>query len=197
MAYQGQRRIAYNAGFQDALYGRPSDNPYSLPDQRAAYDEGYADGAISDTPPRGPKGDTGDPGPAGPSGAPGSDGTDGADGSRLYVGAGAPSNGLGNDNDQYIDTDNGDIYTKVAGSWSLQGNVGAVALTTRTDVVDPDATPEIIYRGRALPGTAENVASWRIERITIQSDEDVEILFADGNDAFDNIWNNRASLSYS
>jgi hypothetical protein len=133
----------------------------------------------------------------GPQGPAGTDGTDGVDGNQILVGAGAPGSGIGNDDDQYIDSDSGDIYTKVAGTWNLQGNIGEVAQTSRIDQVDPDATPEIIYRGRALPGTLESVAAWRIERITIAADGDVETLFADGDDLFNNIWTNRASLSYS
>jgi hypothetical protein len=36
-----------------------------------------------------------------------------------------------------------------------------------------------------------------MQRITIAADGDVSILFADGNDNYDNIWDNRAALSYS
>lgn len=200
MAYSGQSKIAFDHGFNEALFGRARNNPYDpgvAGKSYQAYEEGYELGLISDTPPRGPKGDQGDPGPQGPEGPAGTNGNDGADGNQILVGAGAPSAGLGVDGDQYIDSDNGDIYTKAAGAWNLQGNMSEVALTSRVDQVDPDATPEIIYRGNALPGTAESAASWRIERITIQADGDVETLFADGNDSFDNIWTNRASLSYT
>lgn len=198
MAYSGQRQIAFKAGFNDALFGRPRDNPYKkavVGGSYAAYEEGYEDGLISDTPPRGPKGDQGEKGAPGPSGTNGVDGTNGADGNQTLVGSGAPSNGLGNDGDQYIDADSGDIYTKTAGVWNFQGNGGNVALTTRTDT--DGATPETIYRGKALPGTVTSAAQWRIEEITIAADGDVAILFADGNDSYDNIWDNRASLSYS
>ena len=200
MAFSGQAKIAFDTGFNDALFGRDRDNPYDpnvVGKSYQAYEEGYELGLISDIPPRGPKGDTGPQGPTGPEGPGGANGADGIDGNQILVGSGAPGAGLGSDGDQYIDADNGDIYTKVAGSWNLQGNMGEVALTSRVDQVDPDATPEIIYRGRALPGTLESVASWRIERITIAVDGDVTTVFADGDDLFDNIWNNRASLSYS
>jgi hypothetical protein len=104
---------------------------------------------------------------------------------------------LGVDGDVYFDTDNGDIYTKVMGSWNLEGNIGAVALTTRTDTVDPDVLPEVTYVGKALPGALTSAAAWRVTRVTVQSDTDIEILYADGDDLYDNIWDNRASLSYS
>lgn len=198
MAYSGQRRIAFDTGFNDALFGRDRDNPYKqtvVGGSWAAYEDGYEQGLLSDTPPRGPRGEQGDPGPQGPQGPSGRDGQDGANGTTTYTGSGAPSAGLGIDGDQYIDVDNGDIYTKVSGTWQLQGNLGEVAQTVRTDT--DGATPETIYRGRALPGTATSAASWRVERISIAADGDVSILFADGNDSYDNIWDNRASLSYS
>jgi len=70
-------------------------------------------------------------------------------------------------------------------------------LSVRTDVVDPDAVPEVLYKGEASPGTAVSSAAWRIQKISFQADGDVEILFADGDTSFDNVWDNRASLSYS
>lgn len=83
MSYSGQARIAFDAGFNDALFGRPNANPYDqavVGKSWQAYEEGYAEGLISDTPPRGPKGDQGDPGPPGPTGPAGADGADGAAG---------------------------------------------------------------------------------------------------------------------
>lgn len=200
MAYSGQRKIAFDTGFNDALFGRDRENPYDqsvVGGSWQAYEEGYESGLLSDVPPRGPQGEQGDTGPAGPSGINGAAGNDGADGNFHYVGNGAPSAGLGNDGDIYTDADNGDIYEKVTGSWSLQGSPGSMALTTRSDTIDPTVFPEVTYRGDALPGVATASAAWRVQRMTMQSDGDIEIVFADGNDNFDNIWDNRLSLSYS
>jgi len=200
MAFAGQDRIAFDTGFNDALFGRPRDNPYDITvvgSSHAAYEEGYESGLISDTPPRGPKGDQGEKGDAGAAGSSGASGANGADGNQHYVGNGAPSAGLGNDGDIYTDADNGDIYEKITGSWSLQGSPGSVALTIRSDTIDPTVFPEVTYRGDALPGSATSATAWRVQRLTQQSDGDMEILFADGNDNFDNIWDNRLSLSYS
>jgi hypothetical protein len=57
----------------------------------------------------------------GATGADGADGSDGADGATIFVAAGVPSGGLGNNGDLYIDTTstNRDLYTKSAGSWSI------------------------------------------------------------------------------
>jgi len=194
MAYSGQSKIAFDQGFNTALFGRDRDNPYDqavVGKSWQAYEEGYELGLISDVPPRGPQGEDGEKGDTGSSGSPGADG---ADGTSVLTGNGAPSAGLGIDGDVYIDGDNGDIYEKVAGSWNLIGSP-AVAQTVRTDT--DGASPETIYRGNAVPGTSTAAASWRCEEITIAVDGDVTILWADGNDNYDNIWNNRASLSYS
>ena len=200
MAYSGQRKIAFDSGFNDALYGRDRDNPYNTDTvlgSWTAYEEGYESGLISDVPPRGPRGEEGGVGPSGPAGRDGTAGANGADGNSTHVGSGAPGAGLGSDGDQYIDSDNGDIYSKVTGTWNLQGNIQAVATTTRTDTIDPTVFPEVTYRGDALPGTATAAAGWRVQKLTQQSDGDMEILYADGNDNYDNIWDNRLSLSYS
>ncbi len=200
MAYSGQRKIGFDTGFNDALFGRDRDNPYDpsvVLGSWTAYEEGYEQGLISDIPPRGPKGDTGDQGISGSAGLDGSAGAAGADGNTHYVGNGAPAGGLGSDGDIYTDADNGDIYEKVTGSWSLQGSPGSLALTTRSDTIDPTIFPEVTYRGDALPGVVTSAASWRVQRLTTQSDGDIAIVFADGDDNFDNIWDNRLSLSYS
>ena len=200
LAYSGQRKIGFDTGFNDALFGRDRDNPYDpsvVLGSWTAYEEGYEQGLISDIPPRGPKGDTGDQGISGSAGLDGSAGAAGADGNTHYVGNGAPAGGLGSDGDIYTDADNGDIYEKVTGSWSLQGSPGSLALTTRSDTIDPTIFPEVTYRGDALPGVVTSAASWRVQRLTTQSDGDIAIVFADGDDNFDNIWDNRLSLSYS
>ena len=50
------------------------------------------------------------------------------------------------------------------------------------------------YTGFATPGSVTSAAVWLVIRTT---DADGTLLFADGNKIFDNIWDNRASLSYS
>lgn len=72
----------------------------------------------------------------------------------------------------------------------MQINNGAYA--QRTD----DTGTGTIYRGWAVPGTATSAASWRITRI-VETSGDFVMTFADGNNNFDNIWDNRVSLSYA
>ena len=50
------------------------------------------------------------------------------------------------------------------------------------------------FLGFAAPGVATSAATWKISRIT---DADDTILWADGNGDYDNVWDDRASLSYS
>lgn len=64
--------------------------------------------------------------------------------------------------------------------------------------VDTASTPSVTYVGKALPGTATSAASWQIQKIDESgTPETTVITFADGNADFDNIWDNRTSLSYS
>lgn len=63
---------------------------------------------------------------------------------------------------------------------------------------DQDADPPTLaYLGQALPGTADSSAAWRIQKLTFGSGGDVTVEWADGDADFDNVWSNRASLTYS
>lgn len=63
---------------------------------------------------------------------------------------------------------------------------------TKVDEVDSSTT----YVGWAASGTASSSASWKIQKISV-SGTVTTIEWADGNQLFDNVWDNRASLSYS
>lgn len=67
----------------------------------------------------------------------------------------------------------------------------AVKYTSRTDFVGND----VIYKGEALPGTSEDVASWRIKRITIVNG-DFTTKWASGSAEFIHAWADRLSLAY-
>ncbi len=72
------------------------------------------------------------------------------------------------------------------------GSAPSQGLGTRLD----DAGGGVTYVGKAVAGSATSGAVWQIQRIT-ESDQDLIIQWADGNINFDNVWDNRASLSYS
>lgn len=55
----------------------------------------------------------------------------------------------------------------------------------------------IAYIGQALPGTANNAATWRIKLLTTQTDGDLSVEWADGTSEFTKVWDNRAGYTYS
>lgn len=68
-------------------------------------------------------------------------------------------------------------------------------LTQLAKEVD-DVAGTTIYIGEANPGTVTSAASWRIKRIVFTGD-DSTTTWADGDSNFNNVWDNRAALSYS
>lgn len=59
-----------------------------------------------------------------------------------------------------------------------------------------DAGSGVTYVGEADPGTATSTAGWRIKRLT-ETGPDVAVAWADGDANFNNVWTNRASLTYT
>lgn len=53
----------------------------------------------------------------------------------------------------------------------------------------------IFYAGQAIPGSLPSSPVWQIQKITLGASS-VDIVFADSNNNFDNIWDDRLSLSY-
>lgn len=70
----------------------------------------------------------------------------------------------------------------------------AYALATRVD--DTHGTPDITYVGEADPGSLTSAAVWRVKRITDDGTEFTTVQWA-GTGVFDQIWDDRASLTYS
>ena len=58
-------------------------------------------------------------------------------------------------------------------------------------------TTTYLYVGEASPGTEESSEKWRVKRISISDPNNLSILWADGNQQFDNIWANYATLTYA
>lgn len=52
------------------------------------------------------------------------------------------------------------------------------------------------YYGSALSGSATSAALWQIQASSVSGNV-TTFTWADGDDNFDNIWDNRTSLSYS
>lgn len=96
------------------------------------------------------------------------------------------------DNGGSLTVDNADLTSLLL---EMQVMNGAMAMQVDDATVGVGTT----YQGWAAPGALTSAASWRIRRIvdTGAADTDTSITFADGNRNFDNIWDNRAALSYS
>lgn len=75
------------------------------------------------------------------------------------------------------------------GAKAIQANA---ALAVRIDGVGGGVT----YIGKAATGASTASAVWQIQRLT-ESGADTTVQWADGNGSFDNVWDNRASLTYS
>lgn len=90
----------------------------------------------------------------------------------------------------------------IQGPTGAQGPVGPQGPAGGEDVplakqVDFNVAGDEAYIGEALPGTATSAPQWRIKYIIIASDDDVAITWAEGTDAYDKTWDNRASYPYS
>lgn len=70
-------------------------------------------------------------------------------------------------------------------------------LTPHTIVLEYSGT-NVIYIGKAAQGSATSAAVWLIRKLTYDgSNNCTNIQFANGSSAYNAIWDNRASLSYS
>jgi hypothetical protein len=90
-----------------------------------------------------------------------------------------------------------DIDAQQGGLGSLQAQIDDLA-AKYTIRYDQDADPPTFaYLGEAIPGASPAASVWRIQKLVFSVDGDVTTTWAEGNANFDNIWNNRASLTYS
>lgn len=81
----------------------------------------------------------------------------------------------------YIDRESGNIKTE-----SGPG-------TLITDVVSSTVT----YLGKAACGASTSQAVWQIIKLTTDANGGITISYANGTPHYDNIWTNRASLTYT
>lgn len=66
-----------------------------------------------------------------------------------------------------------------------------IAISLRVDV----ASSTVTYIGKAAPGASAGASVWQIMKIDTSSG--TSITWADGDDNYDNEWDERANLSYS
>lgn len=93
----------------------------------------------------------------------------------------------------------------MSGIGQVKDEFDGVITSTPSVSIDLTADPTVIldevgsitYVGKALPGTLTSAPSWQIKRLDESGDPELIMTYADGDANFDNIWDNRASLSYS
>lgn len=73
---------------------------------------------------------------------------------------------------------------------------GVTAFDTIYSIRVDDASTTVTYVGEASLGASESAAMWRIKKLETIGTV-FKITWADGNQSFDNVWIDRASLSYS
>lgn len=170
--------------------------------------------------PRGPRGQRGSPGkdgeagPMGPRGSPGPmglrglNGQDGKDGKDGEDGQDAPRV-VAIDVEQYKDeiifvfefsdgtflrTDGVTLPQPINQYFSGGGGGGRRTMYYEKRI--DEASETVTYVGQANPGNETSDSNWQIQRITVDGNETI-IEFADGNSLFDNVWDDRASLTYA
>lgn len=95
----------------------------------------------------------------------------------------------GKDVQWLCDDQTGAALVKVVETSSGEGS----ELTTNYDAV----SVTLAYVGKAAAGTLSSAAVWQVKKLVFNAEGDVTTTFADGNANFDNVWDNRASLTYS
>lgn len=74
--------------------------------------------------------------------------------------------------------------------------LGARASTANAlSIILDDSSDPVLYIGKAPTGTLTSQPFWQI--IKLDETTGLVLAYADGDGNFDNVWDNRASLSYS
>ena len=98
-----------------------------------------------------------------------------------------------------IDYDDGTIaYNSSSGALIIASiSVSELIVELPDETIIEDVYGDITYYGYSIPGAIDktNQAIWKIKKIDETSD--MIVSWADGNANYDNIWDNRAALSYS
>ncbi len=85
---------------------------------------------------------------------------------------------------------------KPTGNRTMFNYAGATVLTGDPARVIDEYSSTVLYVGVAIPASVTSAAVWQITRYTTTGTVMAQA-YADGNAKFDNIWDNRTSLSYS
>lgn len=93
--------------------------------------------------------------------------------------------------------DVGDDIAKVSNTQPSPSDYGVAVrpIDTQYAVRVDTSVANTLYIGQAVPGTSSASAGWQIKKLDTSSG--IVTTWADGDANFDNVWNNRASLTYS
>lgn len=99
--------------------------------------------------------------------------------------------------EQLVSIENATRLKPLPGSMSIS-NLDEVSnlleKTTYKVLVDKSTTTDVIYIGKALPGTGTNVSAWAITKVDKTVTDNVTITNANGGE-FNNKWDNRAAAT--
>lgn len=102
--------------------------------------------------------------------------------------------------DGFIRQDAADLTKKIATEILVIGGLEVHRIRTLSDnanytVLLEDLGSGVVYVGKAVPGTAKSDAAWQLRKLYTVGGT-LEVLWADGEETFTKVWNNRASYSY-
>lgn len=76
------------------------------------------------------------------------------------------------------------------------GSLAVYSASAPLALLMDEVSASVTYIGKAKIGTATSEAKWQIQKLGVAGSV-TSITWADGDSSFNNIWDNRASLSYS
>jgi YD repeat-containing protein len=80
----------------------------------------------------------------------------------------------------------------------LVGVDGTPVTDAYTQAFEYDANGNLIYQGRATPGTAKGAPYWQLKRYTYDANGNLtDVQYAGGSTAFASAWTDRAALTYA
>jgi len=84
-----------------------------------------------------------------------------------------------------------------SGKSAIEVALGSVDANSNQETITliDTSNSNYVFIGSALPSSLSSDSAWRIQRVDLTGNE-IKILFADSNQGFNNIWDNRASLIY-
>ena len=85
-------------------------------------------------------------------------------------------------------------HGRTGGVSTGQGYKFVKTVDEKAIIDEPDANTT--YIGTAKIGAVTSEAIWQIIKVTVSGNTET-ITYADGNDDFDNVWDDRATLTYS